>query len=383
LLLASLGAEVIKVEGHRRTDLTRRSVVWPLPEAAPRVLPPNQGMAFNAVNLGKRSFALDLSKPEGAALARRLAATCDVVVDNMRPGAMHKLGLGHEALRALKPELVVASSSGRGYTGPERDYLGFASVHQGIGGGAWITGYADDHPCHSGGDVDLMNAMTLALAVVAALHHREESGEGQFVDYSQSEGVAALVGDLLLAHEMTGEVAERAGNRHPTSAPHSVYRAWGVDRWLAIEVHDDAAFAALTEVMAQPELARDPRFATAAARKENETELDALVEAWTRARDRDRLVALLERAGVAAAPCRDARDLYADPHLRERGAFLKVDHPELGELEMVRAPWLLDERGGELGSAPMLGEHNDELLSDVLGLGEDEIARLREDDIIA
>ena len=139
-LLASLGAEVIKVEGHNRMDLMRRSVVWPLPEPAPRPLSPNQGLAFSQVNLGKKSLAVDLSKPGGVDLVLRLAAESDVVIDNMRPGALAKLGLGYDDLRRVKEDIVVGSSSGRGYVGEERDFLGFAMVHQGIGGGAYITG---------------------------------------------------------------------------------------------------------------------------------------------------------------------------------------------------------------------------------------------------
>jgi crotonobetainyl-CoA:carnitine CoA-transferase CaiB-like acyl-CoA transferase len=381
-LLASLGAEVIKVEGHRRTDMTRRNVIWPLPEPAPRMLPPNQGLAFNTVNLGKKSLAVDLSRPEGAAVARKLAALSDVVVDNMRPRALEALGLGYQDLRQVRRDIIVASSSGRGYQGPESNYLGFASVHQGIGGGAYVTGYADDHPCHSGGDVDLMNAMTLALAIVAALHHRARTGEGQFIDYSQCEGASELVGDLLLAHEMTGRVPERMGNADPASAPHGVYRAWGVDRWVAIEVHDDAAFARLAAAIEQPGLASDPRFATAPARKRNEAELDGVLSAWIRRRDRDAVVAQLEAAGVAAAPVRDGRDLYADRHLRDREAFVTVDHPELGQLELVRAPWQLDGEPAPASVAPLLGQHDDAILGELLGYGADEIAALRAADVV-
>ena len=381
-LLASLGADVIKVEGHNRMDLMRRSVVWPLPEPAPRALPPNQGVAFSQVNLGKKSVAVDLSKPGGVDLVLRLAAEADVVIDNMRPRALEKLGLGYDDLRRVRPDIVVASSSGRGYVGEERDFLGYAMVHQGIGGGAYITGYPDDHPCHSGGDVDLMNAMTVAVAVLAALHHRQRSGEGQFIDYSQCEGVSSLLGDVLLGYEMTGEVPERQGNRHPDHAPHSVYRAWGVDRWVAVEVHDDAEFVALGEAIGRPDLAKDPRFVDAASRKANEKDLDDLLEAWTRARDRDWIVQTLTDAGVAAAPSRDARDLYADRHMRQRDAFVVVDHPELGELELVGAPWKMNGERPAVRCAPLLGEHTDSVLSSLLGLSPEELQALRERDVI-
>jgi len=227
MLLARLGAEVIKVEGHGRTDLLRRAVVWPLPEAAPKRIPLNEGMSFNSLNLNKKSVTLDLTKPEGVALAKRLAALSDVVVDNMRPDAMTKIGLDYETLRRLRPDIIVASSSSRGRGGPESDYLGYAFVHHGIGGGAHVTGYPDDHPSHVTADVDLMNATGLAYAIVAALYHRARTGEGQFIDYSQCEGVSSLMGELLLGYELDGEIPERMGNAHPRFAPHGVYRCWG------------------------------------------------------------------------------------------------------------------------------------------------------------
>ena len=377
VLLSTLGAEVIKVEGPKRLDLTRRSVVWPRAEEAPQKIGPDAGMAFNTMNLNKRSLALDLSQAEGRELALRLASECDVIYDNMRPGAMVKLGLDYENLREANPELIVASSSGRGHGGPETEYLGYAMVHQGVAGGAHISGYPDDHPTHSGGDVDLMNAITLAFSIVAALHHREGSGEGQFIDYSQCEGVSSILGEVLLEYEMTGKIPERAGNAHRSSAPHSVYRCWGIDRWLAIEVHSDEEFARLASTMGRSELTEDPRFATAAARKQHEAELDRIIGDWTRERDRDWLARELLAAGVAAAPSRDARDLYADSHLRARGAFATVEHPEWGDLELVGPPFRIEGRDLRPRRAPLLGEHTDAILGGLLGLSAEELAGYR------
>jgi len=382
MLLAALGAEVIKVEGHKRTDLTRHSVVWALPDAVPTEVPPNQGLSFNSVNMNKKSLTLDLSRPEGVQLARRLVAVSDVVLDNLRPGAMARWGLGYDELRRIRPDIIVLSASSRGQTGPQRDYAGYATIHHAIGGGAYVTGYPDDAPSHSGGDVDLMNATTIAFAVLAALYHRQQTGEGQFIDYSQCEGVSSLLGHLLLGYEMTAQVPERTGNAHPGYAPHNVYQCWGVDRWLALEIHSDEEFAILARIIGKPELADDPRFATMASRKKNEAELDRIIEEWTRARDRDWMVNEFCRAGLAAAPSRDFRDLYADPHLRARQAFVTVDHPEIGKLELVGAPWKID--GGEMPMrrAPLLGEHNDYVLRELLGLSEAEVAGLRRKEII-
>jgi crotonobetainyl-CoA:carnitine CoA-transferase CaiB-like acyl-CoA transferase len=360
VLLSMLGAEVIKVDGTKRLDLTRRSVVWPREEEQTTAIGPEEGMGYNALNLNKRSVTIDLSQAEGRELARRLAASCDIVYDNMRPDALAKLGLGYDDLRRIKADLIVASSSGRGHGGPESRYLGFAMVHQSVGGGAFISGYADDHPTHSGGDVDLMNAITLAFAVVAALHHREQTGEGQFIDYSQCEGCSALLGEVLLDYD----------------------RCWGVDRWLAIEVHNDRDFEKLTDVMARPELASDPRFATAVARKTNEAELNEIIESWLRERDRDWMATQLNAAGVAAAPSRDARDLYADSHLRDRGAFVTVEHPDLGPLELVGAPFRIQGLDLQPRHAPRLGEHNDLVLGQQLGLTAEELAGYRKRHII-
>ncbi|MCH8332800.1 CoA transferase [Candidatus Sumerlaeota bacterium] len=382
MLLGNLGADVIKVEGHTRMDLARRSVVWPLAEPAPQTIPPNQGLAFNTVNRNKKGITLDLTRPEGVELARRLAAKSDIVIDNMRPGALAKLGLGYDALKRVRQDIIVASSSGRGSEGPESKYLGYAMVHHGIGGGAYITGYPDDHPCHSLGDVDIMNATAFAFATLTALYHRDRTGEGQFIDYSQCEAVSALIGEVLLGYEMTSVLPERAGNAHPYFAPHNVYKAWGVDRWIALEVHSDEEFDRLAEAIGMPELAHDVRFETMEARKRNEAELDRIIEAWTSERDRDLMVTQFAEAGLMAAPSRDARDLYADPHLRARGAFVTIDHPELGELELVAPPWKMSDCEIPAQCAPLLGEHTDQVLTGVLGLSDADLAALRDTGII-
>jgi len=383
MLLANLGAEVIRVEGHRRTDLMRRPIVWPRYEPAPRMLPTNQGMPFNSVNRDKKSITLNLSEPKGIELAKRLAAISDVVIDNMRPDAMIKMGLGYEVLSEIKPDIIVISSSGRGHEGPEAEYLGFATIHQSIGGLTYLSGHPDDHPTHgTAGDADLMNATGAAFAVVAALYHRTRTGEGQFIDYSQCEGVSSLIGEQLLGYVMTSKIPERMGNTHPEYAPHSVYQCWGVDRWLALEVHTDEEFKALAQVMNQPELSVDPRFKTTGSRKKNEKELNRIIEEWTRQRDRDWMVEEIGKAGIAAAPCRDDKDLYADRHLRAREAFVKINHPELGELELVGPPWKISDLELPKGYAPLLGEHNQYVLQGLLGLKDEEMADLREKDII-
>jgi crotonobetainyl-CoA:carnitine CoA-transferase CaiB-like acyl-CoA transferase len=381
-LLGMLGAEVIKVESRSRPDFFRRFVVWPLADAEPEELGPNEGMMFNTVNLSKLGVALNLVRPEGIDLIKRLVAVSDVVIENMRAGILKRMGLDYEALRAVNPRIILLSSSARGGAGPEAHYAGYASVHHAVGGGTYITGYPDGPQGYAIGDVDLMNATAGAFAVIAALYHREETGEGQFIDLSQCEGVTSLIGEVLLDYQMTGRIPGRKGNSDELMAPHNVYPCWGVDRWLAIAVETDEEFAALARVMEKPELAADPRFATAAARKRNEDEIDAIISEWTLLRDRDLMARQLGEAGVAAAPSRDAQDLMRDPHLRARGVFVELDHPETGPRDFVGLPWQMPDCEPALKRSPLLGEHNDYVFGQLLGLDEAEIARLKESGII-
>ena len=258
MLLAALGAEVIKIESRDRLDFFRRYVIWPLADAAPTELGVEESMMFQVANMSKLSVTLNLARPEGMDLLKRLIAVSDVVVENMRPGAMERMGLATRRLTRIRPGIIMLSSSARGGEGPECLYAGYAAVNHAVGGGAYITGYADGPPAHAVGDVDIMNATASAFAIVAALRHRRQTGEGQFIDFSQCEGVTSFLGEVLLDYQMTGRIPGRKGNSDELMAPHNVYPCWGIDRWLAIAVETDAEFAALCEVMEMPELASTP-----------------------------------------------------------------------------------------------------------------------------
>jgi len=382
MLLAMLGAEVIKIESRGRMDIMRRVIIWPLFAPIPQEIPLNEGAAFGAINMNKLGVTLNLERPEGVDLVKRLVGVSDVVFENMRPGAMERIGIGYDALREVNPGLIMLSSSARGATGPECEYAGYATVHHAVGGASQITGYPDGPPSTTFGDVDLVNATASAFAVIAALNHRAATGEGQFIDYSQCEGVSSLIGEVLLDFEMNRRSPGRQGNADELMAPHNVYQCWGIDRWVAIAVETDEEFAALARVIGRPELAADPRFVDAPSRKRNEAEIDEIVSTWTRARDRDFIANTLAREGVAAAPSRDAQDLFHDPHLRARGAFVEVDHPEVGPREFAGAPWIMSEGGVEARPAPALGEHNDYVFRQLLGISKSELAALERDGVI-
>ena len=382
MLLALLGAEVIKIESRGRMDLMRRMIVWPLFAPVPQEILPNQGMSFGAINMNKLGVTINLEQPLGVDLVKRLVGVSDVVFENMRPGTMERSGLGYEELRRVNPGLIMLSSSARGATGPESHYAGYATVHHAVGGASHITGYPDGPPSTTFGDVDLVNATAAAFAVIAALHHRAATGEGQFIDYSQCEGVSSLIGEVLLDYEMNGRSPGRLGNADELMAPHNVYQCWGVDRWVAIAVETNEEFAALARVIGRPELAADLRFADAASRKRNEAELDEIVSAWTRARDRDLIANMLVQEGIAAAPSRDADDLFHDPHLSARGAFVEVDHPEVGPRRFAGAPWIMSECDVGAVHAPLLGEHNDYVFRQLLGISEEELDGLQRDGVV-
>ncbi len=381
-LLGGLGAEIIRVESHKRLDAMRRGVTQKIYDTKMRLVSPNQNIGFSCLNMNKKDVTIDMARPEGLALVKKLVAISDVVFDNYRAGAMDKLGMGYEELKQIKPDIIVASSSGRGQQEPERDFKGYAMIHQSIGGGAYLNGYPDDAPISSGGDVDLINAICAAKAVLFAIYHHRQTGEGQFIDFSQSEFVSSALGEYFLEYQMTGRIPERMANAHPIYAPHNVYKTWGVDRWVALEIHSDDEFAVLARLIERPELAEDPKFSTRAARKQNEAELDGVIQEWTSQQERDHVEEILTEAGLMASISRNGRDLYQDPQLRARNAFITIQHPEMEDMEMVRAPWLIDGEVTPFTRAPLLGEHNDYVFKELLNLGDDRISELLEKEII-
>lgn len=379
LLLGMLGAEVVKIESRARLDharvhsLTAGSLQGGIDESP----------VFNDLNLGKSSVTLNLRSEGGRALVKQLVAECDVVLQNMRPGVLDRLGLGYEDLCAVRPDLIMLSSSAVGATGPEGRYAGYAPTFACLSGIASISGHPDAPPSALSGSVDLRVGTAAAFAVLAALAHRQRTGEGQDIDLSSTEVMSAMMGHVFLDHQLTGRLPERLGNRDECMAPHGCYRCrgegeWG--EWVTIAVESADEWAALRSLLADPEL-DGPDFATADARKGSEDRLDERIERWTRTRKVDEVVATLQAAGVAAARLHNGASLAKDPHVRARGVFVTVEHPLVGKLEVVRPPWRM-QGVGVAGPAPLLGQHNDRVLRQMLGLDAAEIERLAEAEIV-
>ena len=379
LQLAHLGAEVVRVETTTRICVTRM-----LPPFADFQMGPNRSGYFNQYNQGKKSLALDLKKPEALAVAKRLCAASDVVVENFAAGVMERMGLGYDVLRALRPDVVMIALSGYGATGPDHAKVSYGPAQVPLSGMSSLTGYRGFPPMHVGISYgDPTGGLHGAVAVLAALMHRARTGEGQYIDLSQWETSVAVLAEGVLAQTMTGQAPERDGNKDPYMAPHDVFRADGEDRWIAIAVEDDAAWSRFADAIGQPELAIDPRFATFAARKRNEDVVDAIVTTWTATRTPEVATAALQAAGIPAYMSARNRDLVESPHLRERSYFVEHEHPEVGRRVHAGVPWkMLANESRVRAAAPCLGADTDQILRDVCGYDDTAIASLRAADVL-
>ncbi len=377
--LAHLGAEVIRLESSLRPDLYRRLPVFPtdmnLQQGEEGL---NRSGMFNQWNQGKRSVAVDLGKTEGIELVKAFVAEADVVVQNFGTGVFERLGLGYDVLRAIKPDIILASISGYGQTGPLKHYMGYGPAMPPLTGLSAATGYLDGGPEEFGLSMpDPTAGLTAALAVVQALDNRYHTGKGDHLDISMWEATAALSIEAWMAWSFNGVQPERIGNRDPQMAPHGVFRCTGEDNWVSIACASDADWHALAACI-DPALAMDERFATLSLRKQNETALEALVADWCLSRDRWVVTRELQNHGIAAMPTLTTADIVNDPHLNQRQFIERLDHPEVGVRAHAGIPWRLRNRSnGVARPAPCLGADSDELLAQVLGYSPQTIDRLR------
>ena len=377
-LLAWLGAEVILIETR---DRLHTRVAPPFAEGVAGV---NRAGGFNLHNANKLGCTLDLSKPEGRELARQLISISDVLIENYSTGAWDRLGLGYQAVRQLRPDIIYLSMAAFGRTGPNRDLVGFHSVINLFSGLAAITGYPSGYPRVLGGVFpDLLSGCYSVLAVVEALHHRSRTGQGQYIELAMTEALTTLLPEAVAKYTMNGQEDQLVGNRDAEKAPHNVYQCRGDQQWVAISVANDDEWRALCAAVGNEAWATDPRFTSPVSRWEHQSELDILIEGWTREHESYEVMHILQNAGVAAAPVLDSVRLLCDPHLVERGFVAWTDHPEAGRRPMGTVSWSIDgTRPYEYRRAPLLGEHNDYVLGDLLQLDQGEIQRLTEAGVV-
>lgn len=378
--LAYLGAEVIKIESQAHLDLMRRLPI------APRGVKPGVDSSgpFNQWNQGKKSIQLNLGKAEGLALAKELVQQCDVVIENFATGVMDELGLGYEELKKLKPELIMASISGYGHTGPLKNYMGYGPAIPPITGLSALTGYTGGPPQELGVSIGDPNAgISAAVAICAALAARKRTGLGQYIDVSLWGAAAVLAAEGWMEYAMNDVEPVRQGNRDLWMAPHNCFPCLGEDSWVAISCGSEEEWQALCRVMGQEHLSGDPRFRVAHERKVHEAELEELITAWTTPRDRWEITKLLQAAGVAAFPSMSSKDLAEDVQLNMRGFFARLPHAGVGVQTHTGIPWLLTNApNGVRSSAPLLGQHTTAVLREVLGCSDEDIARLKEQQVL-
>ena len=379
MLLAYMGAEVIKIESRTRVDSARLGSIT-TGQVSTNL---DASSVFNNVNLNKLGVTLDLSRPKGVELAKRIVRISDVVAENMRPGAMARLGLSYEALVQIKPDIIMLSSSAFGATGPYREYVGYAPHFSAFSGLAYATGYPDGEPNILTGSTDIRSATTSAFAILAALNFRQHTGQGQYIDLSSSETLSVLIGEILMDYTMNHRQPSRCGNRDAIMAPHNCYRCKGEDKWVSLAVATDQEWEALCQAMGNPEWTRDELFSDAYSRWQNQEHLDRLIEQWTVNYSHYEVMERLQASGVAAMPSFSAEELFADPHLRERKAATEVEHPVMGKQIVLNPPWKLSATPAKIERAgPLLGEHNEYVFGQLLGMPKQEITQLIEDKVI-
>ena len=390
MLLGFMGAEVIKVESCSRMDISRGEA-RPAPDSnglypggKPGERPWNRTGHYVHRNGNKLSLTLDLATARGKALLLQLVTVCDVLIENYRASVMDRLGLGYDVVSQANPQLIYVKISSQGSTGPEKDYGSLGSTLEQTAGLASITGYDADHPLMSNETFPDPVVGVLAVgALMAALRQRRKTGQGMFVDLSQREATATILGDAIVDYALTGRVSRPMGNRHPLRAPQGVYPCLGDDMWLAISVGSESEWQSLCRAIDRPELTQDARFATVLARRDHQDELDPILSAWTQTRDHYHAMHLLQAHGVPAGAVLKGGETIVDPHLEARGFWDTVDHPEVGAYRQVSTPWRLSKSPRRTTRpSPGLGEHNHYVLGDLLKLSTQEIAELERQGII-
>ncbi len=380
--LADLGAEVIKIEAPMRP--ATRGLHYAGGDG--RTRPYNRSGYFNKLNRNKLGAVLDLAAPRGRELFLRLVRRADVVIENNSARVLANLNLSYETLRAEKPDIILCSMSGFGATGPERDYVAYGSNIETVSGLAALMGYHDDPTPHRSGSyyADPVAGAHGAIAVLAALRHRDRTGRGQTIDLSLLESAAALFGEALMDWSLNLEAPVPRGNRHPMHAPQGCYPCAGNDSWLALTVRDADEWQALCDVIARPDLAAGGALMTPEGRRAMHDTLDADIAAWTRPLDHYEAARRLQAVRVPAAPVLANWELLSDPHLFARGFYVPVPHPEVGVLPFPGMPWHFSRTPGTVrAGAPCFGEHNALVFKDILGLAGDEIAELYTREITA
>ncbi len=370
--LGALGADVIRIETSGAPDLVRFLT------GTGGSIGANRSGIFHAINSSRRSIVLNLAMPEAQEIARKIIRQSDFVTENFTVGNMAKYNLAYEDLVKIKPDIIMLSGTPLGQDGPRADSVGFGPTTQAFAGLCHITGYPNSFPCGIGGTwPDFAVGTGMVFFLLAALHYRDRTGEGQYLDLSMAEMVTTMMPEAMMDFLMNGRDQAAIGNRDESMAPHGVFPAAGDDKWIAIAIATDDEFAKLCEALGAPSMASDPKFTRLFARLANVEELEREIAARTRVHPRDELVAKLRARGLAAGPVYSTPELMKDPVFSRSSMLVKLKHSEVGERVVPGLPVGFGAIDLEYRGAPMIGEHTDEVLSELLGYSAAEIARLK------
>lgn len=376
MMLGDLGADVIKVERPGRGDDSRG---WGPPFVGEPYGPyPGESAYFIAANRNKRSVTVNLKSPEGQEIVRGLAEVSDALVENFRTGALDRMGLGYSDLHAVNPRLVYCSISGYGRTGPYAERPGYDFIIQAEGGLMGITGPEEGPPYRVGVPiVDITAGMFATTAILGALRARDQTGEGQLVDVSLLDASVALLTNVASNYLVGGEPPRRLGNAHPNIAPYEAFRAR--DRWFALAAANQRQWGTLCEVIERPDLKDDPRFASNEARVSNRPALlEALGEVFAE-RDADAWLAELRAVGLPCGPINTVADVFDHPQAGARDLAVEAEHPTAGSVRLTGFPYRLSDTVADVRQPPpLLGEHTEQVLTDLLGYNPSQVAKLKE-----
>ncbi len=389
-LLADMGAEVIKVEGPGRPDITRTGgFAGAFPDEEHGDDWWNRPSTYNLIHRGKRSLTLDMTDERGRDLFRQLVSISDVVMENFTPRVMRGWGLDYPNLRKIKPDLVLVSNTGYGHgDGPYSGYPAQATTQEATHGHCWITGYPGGPPAKAGASfVDFLSTWTALFAIGASLRYRNKTGKGQWVDMGMYQSGVMFTSEYIMDAIANGREGGRIGNRHPSRSPQGCYRALGQDQWITLSVGDDEQWGALCGLMDRPELAHNQRYADVLARRRNHDDLDEIITAWTSGVDKYELMHLMQGQGIPSGPVLTGKDVHFDPQYESRGFLERVTYPperNIGTRPFIGRPYKFS--GSPLkiqGPSPTFGEHNQPLLQDLLGVDDGTYQELVQDAVIA
>ncbi|MDP6100854.1 MAG: CoA transferase [Dehalococcoidia bacterium] len=377
--LADHGAMVVRVESATRPDILRMAPPYKDKKAGI-----DRSGYFARFNTDKYGVSLNLNHPRAGSVIRRLVDWCDVAVENFTPGSLKHWGWDYEELRKLKPDIIMLSTSNQGQTGPHSHHPGHGGILTSLAGFSQLTGWEDQEACQPFGALtDFITPLLGTIALIGALEFRRRTGEGQYLDLSQYESSLLTLTPVMLDWFANGHQATRMGNRSPHAAPHGAYPCQGEDKWCVVAVESEQEWLALCRALGQPFLTDDPRFTSLDKRMQNQDALDLIITDWTSQRTPQEAMDILQKIGVPAGAVQDPAEMLEDIQLKHRRHFKVLEHPEIGPQHYENPPFHLSRTPAELRMpSPCVGQHNEYIYREVLGMPDEEFVELLVDGVL-